>query len=908
MRNNIYRLLNIKRSESKYVFDLLLVQLFIGISNAYTSILAFTLFINRLEIRELPQAYIVIAAALLFLNMIYEKLEHRFSPLQLLRFIIAGSIAVLIFLWFGLEYGDPHTFIFTLLIWSTLFYMVAGYAFWGLVSLLFNVRESRRVFSVVGAGDIPAKLIGYISTPLFISLFGLNNLMWFAIATLVCGLIIFNRIIKKEQWDVIRNRSHSQHLHQSRVTRKDLVAFFFKNELIFTISLLSILSYNVYLLVDYTFLSEVRFRFSNVASLATFIAAFFAVGRLLAVVMKLIFVSRMIERLGLISCLFITPTILLLMCVSFFSVNGGSGYNVYLFGIMAMLTEVLRSAVQEPIFFILFQPLRENLRLKGHIISKGYMLPFSLLTVGGTLFFIFSSELVMTIELTVNILIVNILIWTVVIFLIRRSYISTLHASIKKGFFSSDSLHLYGKDTIEILLNKLNEGNPTEVIYSLRLLENAHYKKLDVVLHNLLKRSSHEVQLYVLERMEVRNSCDVALMKDMINGDVSDLVRVRLFRILCRLDQDHLISEARRLYMHEPMYQKIIVSNLMNQREYDYIRRGVDELQRYLSSSRTEDRMFAIDIIEEIHNIRFSEELLELLNDREPEVQRHALLVACKLKMHKLLPKVFGMLTNASQKYLAIKGLHLYGDELFKDLEHVDVRYADHLDELVRIAGKARGIYSTSFVLALVDDNRVSQHKVVSALWSKEDYMPKKHERLQLRQLISRFMEQGVEKIGYYFSPSVQQQNLLKQAIVDEVRRDLITILRGCAIVYQKKEINRLIELFDSGKGTRIYNAMEMADLLLPKNIGRELNVFFDFILDPENANRHAHVTRNVEDLETAMVASPSFFDPYSQALFLYTYWQRQDKRLSLLLQRIRIDSDSMLLNETRNFITKSVT
>ncbi len=74
MRNRILNLLNIRLSESKFVFDLLGVQFFIGISNAYVSILAFTLFINKLHIEELPQAYLVIAGALLLLNVAYEKL------------------------------------------------------------------------------------------------------------------------------------------------------------------------------------------------------------------------------------------------------------------------------------------------------------------------------------------------------------------------------------------------------------------------------------------------------------------------------------------------------------------------------------------------------------------------------------------------------------------------------------------------------------------------------------------------------------------------------------------------------------------------------------------------------------------------------------------------------------------
>ena len=50
-----------------------------------------------------------------------------------------------------------------LVAWNIVVYMLIGYGFWGMASLLFDVRESRRVFSVIGAGDLPAKLLGYLT-------------------------------------------------------------------------------------------------------------------------------------------------------------------------------------------------------------------------------------------------------------------------------------------------------------------------------------------------------------------------------------------------------------------------------------------------------------------------------------------------------------------------------------------------------------------------------------------------------------------------------------------------------------------------------------------------------------------------------------------------------------------------
>ena len=192
MKQRIYNTLNIKASESKQVFDLLSVQFFICLATAVLNIISFTLFIYNFSVTALPQVYVTTALVLLVLNFFYEKLEHKLSPLQLLQIVIVICMVILIGSWMGLTSGFKADFIFVLMVANTLIYMLTGYAYWGLVSLLFNVRESRRVFSVVGSGDIPAKLIGYVVAPLLIPLIGLPNLVWFAILLVrFIGVIFF---------------------------------------------------------------------------------------------------------------------------------------------------------------------------------------------------------------------------------------------------------------------------------------------------------------------------------------------------------------------------------------------------------------------------------------------------------------------------------------------------------------------------------------------------------------------------------------------------------------------------------------------------------------------------------------------------------------------------------------------
>src|SRR5204862_5576376 len=102
MKDRIFNILNLKVSESKFVFDLLSIQLFIGIANSLINIVSFTFFIHHFEVSNIAWAYVVIAVLLAVINVGYEKLEKKLSPLHLLKWVIGGSAVILLLFWTGL--------------------------------------------------------------------------------------------------------------------------------------------------------------------------------------------------------------------------------------------------------------------------------------------------------------------------------------------------------------------------------------------------------------------------------------------------------------------------------------------------------------------------------------------------------------------------------------------------------------------------------------------------------------------------------------------------------------------------------------------------------------------------------------------------------------------------------------
>ncbi len=814
-------------------------------------------------------------------------------------------------MWIGLSFGNTHEFIFVLLVSNTVIYMITGYAYWGLVSLLFNVRESRRVFSIVGSGDIPAKLIGYLLSPLLIPLIGLPNLVWLSIAALVVSLVLFNRIVKKPEWvHILKKTAQDKHEEDEHAGHKNenIINFFFNNRLIFVISLLSILSYNVFVLIDYTFISQVKLRFEKITDLAIYIAAFFAVGRLIAIFLKLIFTSRVIEKIGIISSLFITPVALFLFCLLFFLYTGHEMYDVYIFGIMAMLTEVLRSTMQEPVFFILFQPLKEKLRLKGHLIAKGYTLPPSLIVVGVSLLLFFNAGIGVDIPFLIKILIINLVIWVGVVFLIQKAYLHTLHHSIEKGIFTTDEKYVYDQKAIDILISKVRTGKGAEVIYALDLLQKTGYAGINALLNEQLHNSNSDVRKYTIDQLETNGKINVPGLQQLLQTEMDIEVKQKVVSALCRHDDVYLEKMASTLHNQDFDTRKTIIINLLNHQEFKYLLNAGNEINNLINSSDHEERRLAISIISELKHVQFAKDIGNLINDEHDEVRRDAVEAACKLKISLLLPQIFERANHPAEKHLVTKALRHYGDKLFVDINFIDEKLLDeHHTSLVKISAGIKGENCRRYLEKAVGQPGDNISKIIHALWV-QNYDPDKAVQGKLHHVLDIYLKAGNHKIEDYqrIHYNKEEKQIVKHSLVNEVKTDLVLALKICSMLHRHKPINRILELIDIEKREKIYNAIEMIELDLPRKTAREIINLFDFVLDAEGYKKTELVHGYDNIFSKVYSNSNASYNQWTKALVMYCSWKNKMMDDLKQIKPVGNGREEFIITETRDFVLNS--
>lgn len=910
MYHKILRLLNIKPSESTLVRELFTIQFFLGIATAFLFTSSLTMFISNYEIQILPVSYIISACLLFGFNRLYSFLDERLTSPKLLQVVIFFSAASILLFWLLLNVYPFKQLPLIVASWYMLIYMLVGYAFWGMASIIFNVRESKRLFSIVGAGDIPAKMLGYFSVTAMVPVIGVNNLLWISIISFLIAGFLLKRFTSKGLL-VEQDPNASAHAHDNKpahsIHTSGFITKFFDNHLVFSIALLSLVSYIVFSFIDFTFLSDIKVKYPKGEQIATFIGVFFATGRFLAIVIKLVFSSRMISRMGLTNALLVTP--ILLLVIDFFIILSGDRFisHLYIFGFMVLLTEVLRSALQEPVFFILFQPLKPHDRLRGHLIAKGHTLPFALLGVGTFLVLYFKNNRELPIMAVGQLLIALLIIWIGVIFIIKKQYLQTLITSLKRGNFTGAELFLNDSVVTNLLISKAESKKPLEVIHSLNLLERSGYKDLFKLLLKNLQSPVCEIQEYVLTRI-IANNMTIALpiITQQLRKDNNENMQPRLIKAFYFLNKDIGIDGKTAMESLQAEHKKAAMEGLLLRKEEETEKLVIDQLLMMAKGSMA-DKLLTLDVVLDCECENYTEVLETLLSDSEPKVYKKAIEASGKVKNMKLLPKVIDVALAKSAIPSLKRAIVNYGDGFFweENWKNRPPR-GELLTIFIKTSGNIKGDHSTKFLVELLKQKTGETDDIIEALWLKKSKVSSETMQL-IEDWANKKTEQDKYKVTCYYE-ILHNKNLtlLQQAIIMEIRKDVQMLLKSFSLLYDREKVDRVIELLSIGNTSKISNAIEILELIVPKKYFTPLNNFVELIDDVQHKKELLIKTQGLDPhviIEEVIKDSKANFSEWTRSVACYMIPKMKKSKMSLKMLNVKEPKDGHLFNETKNYV-----
>src|SRR5438552_272326 len=196
VRKFLSRVLDIRDGELLRAFLMFSYLFLIIASYITTTSVRDSLFLRKLGSAQLPYVYLLIAMVVGLISPFYSRAASRTTLNQVIRYTSLASILSLLIFWWvlKLKYNRPWMY-YGLYVWVSIFGAITTSQFWLLANHVFNPREAKRLFPLIGAGGVLGSTFGGFFTGYLAIRFGSESLL------LCCvGFIAIAALLAARAW------------------------------------------------------------------------------------------------------------------------------------------------------------------------------------------------------------------------------------------------------------------------------------------------------------------------------------------------------------------------------------------------------------------------------------------------------------------------------------------------------------------------------------------------------------------------------------------------------------------------------------------------------------------------------------------------------------------------------------
>lgn len=437
-RNRVNQSLGIRSDEGTTVRLFFGHNFLLGIGTVLVYVAATLLLLENHPETNLPLAYIASGLGMMAVGKIYAYFEHHLALRQLVTrvlwsvIILTGVIGALV------AFGHSVVTAIAIMVGYRAIYLLTNLEFWAVSALVFDVRQSKRLFGVISSGDMPAKALGAILAAL---IHGHGPLLWLLLLAFACygaALLITNRTLRLHDVEVTARPVRST----QRPIKALVNQLFGGSELIFAVCLTLVPVAMLAAGIEYEFFVNVKHKFHDQGDVMGALGRVLAATYLLAMGVKALFSRRALDRFGIPATLTLLPAVAGLGLLAYGLLAGQANNDqaqlVY-YSLLYVGFEVVRRAIFDPVLLVLFQPLPPQQRLKGHTLGKGFYEPLGMTLAGMALYLVALLG-----ERTYGWLLLGGGGLTLALLLLTRRtyrrYVSTLQDALSRRFVAPDSL------------------------------------------------------------------------------------------------------------------------------------------------------------------------------------------------------------------------------------------------------------------------------------------------------------------------------------------------------------------------------------------------------------------------------------------------------------------------------------
>ena len=436
------------------------------------------LFLNSLGIEQLPYVLLLVAAIGGVSASIFSRFSHTIRIDRLIRYTFLFLLVNLAAFRFLLPVSGGWAY-YLFYVWVNLYGLTAISLLWLLASAVFNAREARRLFGLIGSGGIAGAILGGLFTGWAVRYVGTENLLVVCMGLLAaCTLLV--SAVRINETAALRPEEDAPGLFDC-LKRYELLRW---------LGLMAALAGIVAAVADVQFNQIVDAAFATKDEKTAFFGRFFAYLNGFTLLFQIFVTPRILSRLGVGAAMLCLPLSLGLGSLGVLLFPGLAGGIAVKVGDVGFRHSIHRSAAE-----ILFLPLPAGVKRRTKMLLDTAV--DNLATgLGAGLILLLVGWLGMLYHHLSLISLAVIALWFGILFRSRKAYLDAFRLALERREIDPGELSVGVSEagTSRTLISALSSTNTRRVAYALDLLASTNARVPATSLLPLLAHPDVEIR------------------------------------------------------------------------------------------------------------------------------------------------------------------------------------------------------------------------------------------------------------------------------------------------------------------------------------------------------------------------------------------------------------------------------
>lgn len=622
------------------------------------------LFLVHSDRALLPWMYVFSAVGVTISGLVYSRYagKIRRDRMALLSSLTFSGLFVAAFI---VERTQPPAWIYSAIyVYVEIMGALCLVQFWTLTNELFNAREAKRLYGLIGSGGTFANIVIGFASAKIATKFGADSLL------VLCAFLLVGCAVAS----FFAGRAGRQRIFAKAASGKKTVekrtggaSRVFQSGHLRTVAALAAITFFVTTLVDFEFKVIAGNTYAK-DQLAAYFGYFYAVVGVLALGLQLFGTGKLLNRFGVIGALMVLPLTLaggnlaLAIVPAIFAASMAKGADT-----------LFRYSINDATTQILYLPVPSQARAASKAFIDGVVKPVFIGLAGLTLIGYRATFGGDPVKLAI---IGTVLggVWIALVWSLRSQYIRSLQDNLRNRRLDLESARYKVMDaSTNVVLNRaLESGDPREVLNALELLPHLENIQVDHRVEALLDHPMPEIRIAALDYYVHRQTMRFANSIFRKFDDPDARVRARAIDAFCAIGRDKAVRNVRHfLKDQDPAILSAAVVGMIRYGGLDGVLMAAEALKTLITHDKPVMRQHAAKVLGAIGVQNFYQPVLELMSDGDALVRREAVRAAGMLKSPEFVIPLIYKTQSAETGHEAIEALCAFGGGIAPTLAKV---------------------------------------------------------------------------------------------------------------------------------------------------------------------------------------------------------------------------------------------